>query len=111
MHIDKAISNAKSSAKISYRLPVVIGPYAVISARGVVRGPLRLGLLGGEKIVLIFTVKKIDQQRVAVGTRKRACHFWSPVGVRRRPQLAAAAAASATADRGAAPPSLLLLCV
>jgi len=38
-----------------------------------------------------------EQQDIAVGTRKRAYHFWSPDGVRRRPQRAAAAVAAAPA--------------
>jgi len=29
-----------------------------------------------------------EQQRLAVGTRKRACHFCSPGGIRRRPHRA-----------------------
>jgi len=36
---------------------------------------------------------KQKQQRVAVRTRKRAFHFWSPGGVQRRPHRTASAAA------------------
>ena len=44
-----------------------------------------------------------EQQRVAVGTRKRAFYFWSPCGVRRRHAMrGAAAAAYATAAAAAA---------
>jgi len=48
--------------------------------------------------LLIVSFKQTrEQQRIAVGTRKRTRHFWSPVCVRRRPQRAAAALAEATA--------------
>jgi len=39
-------------------------------------------------------IAKQEQQRIAVGTRKRAYHFRLPVGVRRRSQCAAAAVAA-----------------
>jgi len=45
-------------------------------------------------------VREQEQQRVAVGTRKRACHFWSLGGVRRGPQRAASATAGGTEYRG-----------
>jgi len=47
---------------------------------------------------------KQEKQRVALGPGN--AHFWSPVGVRRRPQRAAAAIAS---GRERQPPPLLLL--
>jgi len=51
-----------------------------------------------------------EQQCVVVGTRKRACHFWSPGGVRCRPQRAASAAAAlAAAALAAARTNHLLL--
>jgi len=61
-----------------------------------------------------MNLQKQQQQCAAVGTQKPVCHFWSPGGVRRRPQRAMSAAmatAGGSDYRGNGFPPAVAACV